>query len=187
VYNIQKAVSRLDFAPNLKQIQITNIKKGIGIFTPKSDKPVSFTDLQTALKKAGYVLDSAELTVSGTLVRENNNWSLVSNPSGQRFALETTIDADKLAGREANEQLEITGAWKTTGSGSTRQETILPHTVTSVSGEKTTSVFAVVFLDRSSFNLRASITSRSLICLIWTRRLRRLRRLLHLFAPQVRD
>jgi hypothetical protein len=40
VYNIQKAVSRLEFAPKLKEIQVTDIQKGLGVFTPKSDKPV---------------------------------------------------------------------------------------------------------------------------------------------------
>jgi hypothetical protein len=40
VYNIQKAVSRLEFAPKLKEIEVTDIQKGLGVFTPKSDKPV---------------------------------------------------------------------------------------------------------------------------------------------------
>jgi hypothetical protein len=141
VYNIQKAVSRLDFAPNLKQIQITDIKQGIGLFTPKPEKPVSFADLQAALKKAGYVLDSADLTVSGTLIREGNKWWLVVNPSGQRFALEGDSGADKLAGHESNEQVEITGSWKTAGVGPTRQESILPHTVVKLNGDKTASAF----------------------------------------------
>jgi hypothetical protein len=155
VYNIQKAVSRLDFAPNLKQIQITDIKKGIGVFTPKPDKLISFADLQTALKKAGYVLDSAELTVSGTLIRENNNWWLVVNLSGQRFALEN--GTDKPAVLEENGQVEITGAWKSTGAGSTRQETLSPSTVIRAGGDKTVSisrrsVLQPVQFQRASFN-----------------------------------
>jgi hypothetical protein len=39
VYNIQKAVSRLDYAPKLKEVEVTDIKKGLGVFTPKPDKP----------------------------------------------------------------------------------------------------------------------------------------------------
>jgi len=61
VYNIQKAVSRLDYAPKLKEIEVTDIKKGIGEFTPKPDKPVSFAALKATLKSAGYVLDTAEI------------------------------------------------------------------------------------------------------------------------------
>jgi hypothetical protein len=53
VYNIQKAVSRLDYAPKLKEIEITDIKKGVAVFTPKPDKPVSFAALKATLKSAG--------------------------------------------------------------------------------------------------------------------------------------
>jgi len=70
VYNIQKAVSRLDYAPKLKEIEVTDIKKGLGQFTPKPDKPVSFAALKATLKSAGYVLDAADIAVAGTLERE---------------------------------------------------------------------------------------------------------------------
>ena len=36
---------------------------------PNADKPVSFGALKATLKKAGYTLDSADLTVGGTLVK----------------------------------------------------------------------------------------------------------------------
>jgi hypothetical protein len=42
VFNIQKAVSRLNFAPKLNEIEITDIKNGVGVFTPKAEKPISF-------------------------------------------------------------------------------------------------------------------------------------------------
>jgi hypothetical protein len=71
VFNIQKAVSRLDYAPKLKDVKVTDIKKGIGVFTPKPDKPVSFAALKETLKKAGYTLDAADITVVGTLARED--------------------------------------------------------------------------------------------------------------------
>jgi hypothetical protein len=78
-------VSRLDFAPKLKEIQLTDIKKGLGVFTPKPEKPVSFAALKATLKKAGYVLDTADITVTGTLLREGQGWFIVIDPSGQRF------------------------------------------------------------------------------------------------------
>ena len=34
MFNIQKAVGRLDFAPKQKEIEITDIKKGLGVFVP---------------------------------------------------------------------------------------------------------------------------------------------------------
>jgi hypothetical protein len=78
-------VSRLDYAPPLKEVQITDIKKGIGIFTPKPEKPVSFAALKQNLKKSGYVLASAGITVSGKLSREDGQWSIVATTSEQRF------------------------------------------------------------------------------------------------------
>ena len=71
MYNIQKAVSRLDYAPKLKEIQVTDFQKGLGIFTPKPGKPVSFAALKQTLKKAGYSLASADITVAGTLDRKS--------------------------------------------------------------------------------------------------------------------
>ena len=88
MYNIQKAVSRLDYAPKLKDIEVTDIKKGLGVFTPKPDKPVSFAALKETLKKAGYTLDSADITVVGILAKDEKGWSIVVQPSGQHFVLQ---------------------------------------------------------------------------------------------------
>ncbi|MCA1616372.1 MAG: hypothetical protein LC800_20190, partial [Acidobacteria bacterium] len=112
-------MSRLDYAPKLKDIEITDIKKGFGVFTPKPDKPVSFAALRAALKKAGYALDSAEIVVSGTLRRDGNAWRLVAEPTGQSFALEGARLDETLAGLEPGSRVEITGDWKTVGAGVT--------------------------------------------------------------------
>ena len=69
-------MSRLEFAPKLKEIQVTDFQKGLGVFTPKPDKPVSFTALKDTLKKAGYTLDAADINFASNylanLVRANN-------------------------------------------------------------------------------------------------------------------
>src|SRR5438132_6652512 len=85
VSNVQRAVSRLDFAPKQKEIQITDIQKGIGVFTPKPDKPVSFAALKETLKKAGYVMDTAKIVVRGNLTKDAEGWSIIAPLSGQRF------------------------------------------------------------------------------------------------------
>ena len=118
MYNIQKAVSRLEFAPKLKEIEVTDIKKGLGVFTPKPDKPVSFDALKETLKKAGYKLDAADITVAGTLAKDAKGWSIVV-PSGQHFFLTDSAVDETIGG-----QLEITGDWKTMGSGSNAYEII---------------------------------------------------------------
>jgi hypothetical protein len=154
VYNIQKAVSRLNYAPKLKEIQITNIKKGLGVFTPQPNKPVSFAALKEALKKAGYTLDSAEISIVGTLKRDDAGWSLVAEPTGQRFAVEGA-DAEKLlAGATTDARVELSGDWKTVGDGDTARETIAPRALKKVDGATTTA-------SASQITISASETARA--------------------------
>jgi hypothetical protein len=123
VFNIQKAVGRLNFAPKLNEIEITDIKNGIGVFTPKAEKPVSFAALKETLKKAGYTLASAKITVNGKLARDASGWALLSETSGQRFALEGEGVDLALPDASPNAQVEVTGDWKTEGEG---KEVIFP-------------------------------------------------------------
>lgn len=129
MYNIQKAVSRLDFAPKLKEIEVTDFQKGLGVFTPKPEKPVTFAALKESLKKAGYTLNAADITVSGTLARdENGGWAIVVKSSGQRFALEGPGVDQSLAGAKPGDTIELTGDWKTVGTTPNAYETISPST-----------------------------------------------------------
>jgi hypothetical protein len=126
VYNIQKAVSRLDFAPKLKEIEVTDFKKGLGVFTPKPDKPVSFAALKESLKKAGYTLAAADITVAGTLIKDEKGRAIVVEPSEQRLALEGPNVDQALADAKPGDSIELTGDWKTAGTGPYAQETIYP-------------------------------------------------------------
>jgi hypothetical protein len=126
VYNIQKAVSRLDFAPKLKEIQVTDFQKGLGVFTPKPDKPMSFAALKETLKKAGYTLDAADITVAGKLAKDDKGWAIVVQESGQRFALEGPNVDRELSGAKEGDAIELTGDWKTIGTGPKAHETITP-------------------------------------------------------------
>jgi hypothetical protein len=126
VYNIQKAVSRLDYAPKLKEIEVTDIQKGLGVFSPKPDKPVSFAALKETLKKAGYTLDAADITVTGTPTKDDKGWSIVVQSSGQKFALEGPNIEESLSTATAGAVIEITGAWKTVGTGARAHEAIWP-------------------------------------------------------------
>ena len=150
MYNIQKAVSRLDFAPKLKEIEVTDFKKGLGAFTPKPDKPVSFAALKESLKKAGYTLASADITVAGTLSKDEKGWAIVVQQSGQRFALDGPNIDQALAGATSNDPIELTGNWKTVGSASNTQETISPSPrKTAASSRAISPVFANVSFTES--------------------------------------
>ena len=126
MYNIQKAVSRLDYAPKLKEIEITDIKKGLAVFTPKPDKPVSFAALKATLKSAGYVLDSANISVEGTLNKEGEVWIVVAKSSGQKFVLDGPNVQTAVAGLELDSPIEIAGSWKTVGNKTSAREVITP-------------------------------------------------------------
>jgi hypothetical protein len=126
VYNIQKAVSRLEFAPKLKEIEVTDIQKGLGVFTPKPDKPVSFAALKETLKKAGYTLDSADLTVAGTLAKSDKGWSIVVEGSRQEMVLSGPDVEQAIGATSVGSNIEITGDWKTAGTGPTAYETVSP-------------------------------------------------------------
>lgn len=89
---------------------------------PKADKFVSFTALKETLDKAGYALDSADITITGKLIRENDKWLLLNESSGQKFFLEGKT-LDKLtAGIEPDSAVEIVGIWKTVGEKKSAQE-----------------------------------------------------------------
>jgi hypothetical protein len=161
VYNIQKAVSRLDYAPKLKEIQVTDFQKGLGNFTSKPDKPVSFAALKQALKKAGYTLASADITVAGTLSKEGKAWVVIVKSSGQRLWLEGPTVDDALKTSAAGEQIEITGDWKTVGTGPAAREVIAPApTKTSTRRSAAEPFFATIrfaqaeetFVDRSVYS-----------------------------------
>ena len=126
MYNIQKAVSRLDYAPKLKEIEVTDFRKGLGAFTPKPDKPVSFAALKETLKKAGYTLASADITLAGILARDEKGWAIVVQQSGQRFALAGPNVDQALAGAKPGDSIEGSGDWKTVGTGPNAHETIYP-------------------------------------------------------------
>ena len=145
MYNIQKAVSRLDFAPKLKEIEVTDFKKGLGVFTPKPDKPVSFAALKETLKKAGYTLAAADITVAGTLANDEKGWAIVVEQSGQRFTLIGPNVDQALAGAKPGDPIELVADWKTVGTGANTQETIAPQRKTAASSREVSfAVFAKV-------------------------------------------
>jgi hypothetical protein len=137
VYNIKKAVSRLNFAPKIDEIKVTDIKNGLGVFTPKPDKPVSFAALRAALKKAGYTLASAEITVAGTLARDDAGWWIEADTSKQRFALGGESVDQTLKDLDARARVEVTGDWQTIGQEANAREVIRPRTAKKLPPSKT--------------------------------------------------
>lgn len=122
-------MSRLDFAPKIDDIKVTDIKRGLGVFTPKPGKAASFTALRATLKKAGYTLDSAEITVAGLLARDGAGWWLEVEPSKQRFAVEGDNLQQTMGEIAEGSRVEITGDWQTVGKDADSRETIRPRSM----------------------------------------------------------
>lgn len=117
-------MSRLDFAPKLEDIKIIDIKKGLGEFTPKPDKAASFAGVKNALKKAGYVLDAANITVVGRLVNDAGGLWLEVEESKQRFALLGDGTKQLSAEATAGQRFQITGDWQTDERSKIKREVI---------------------------------------------------------------
>jgi hypothetical protein len=132
VYNIQKAVGRLDFAPKQSEIQVTDIKKGLGEFVPKPERPVSFNSIFQNLKKAGYTLADATITVDGKLSQDGDNWFIIADISGQKFQLEGASLPTLIASKGSGVSVEITGGWRTVGTAPNAVETIDVKTATAL-------------------------------------------------------
>ena len=111
---------RLDYSPKLKEIELTDIKQGLGEFTPKPDKPVSFAALKATLKSAGYVLDAADITIAGKLGKDGDDWIVTVEASGQKFVLESVANEAQIGS-----PVEITGKWKTVGQGAGAREVVM--------------------------------------------------------------
>jgi hypothetical protein len=131
VYNIRKAVSRLEFAPGIDEVKITDVQKGLGGFTPKPEKAVSFAALKEALKKAGYKLGSADIIVTGVLEREGDKWWLVADSSKQRFLLLGEHQALASGAR-----VEVQGSWETQGEKDAAREVIRLRTAEKVAARR---------------------------------------------------
>jgi len=123
-FNIRKSVSLLDFGPKPEEVKITDFNQGLCVFAPKADKPVRFADLNASLKKAGFKLISAEITVSGKLSRDNSGWWIEAGASGQRFELAGDGPGSEVEVGAAGVDFEVIGDWQTGGKSCEQCEVI---------------------------------------------------------------
>lgn len=104
-------MSRLEFGPEPKQMEVTDIATGHFVFPPVTGKQVSYDALNESIQGAGYEIESAVITVAGTLL----NGRHLETPEGQDFHLETDDDAvrQKLAALQTGAEVRVTGSWRT--------------------------------------------------------------------------
>jgi hypothetical protein len=108
VHGIKTAVRRLEFAPEARDMEVSDITNGRFVFKPRPDKPVSLEGLRKAVKKAGYEVEGTWIEVTGTLTSDGR---LRVPDTGQVFRLEGEKEGEKKAG--SGDQVTVAGAWKT--------------------------------------------------------------------------
>ena len=109
MYGIKAAVRRLEFAPDPKDMEVTDIASGRFVFRPRTDKPVSLADLRKAIQKAGYEIEGTRIEVSGSLTPEGR---LRVPGTGQVFRLEGERGLRELRSKAAAGQVTAAGVWK---------------------------------------------------------------------------
>jgi hypothetical protein len=117
VYGIKAAVRRLEFAPKLKDMEVTDIENGHFVFRPKPSKPVSLADLQKAITKAGYQIEGTWIEVTGILTPNG----LQVPETGQVFHLEGGERLRALREKAGAGKVLAAGSWKLEN----QQETIM--------------------------------------------------------------
>lgn len=117
MYGIKAAVRRLEFAPDTKDMEVTDIENGRFVFKPKPGKPVSLEDLRKRVTKAGYEIEGTWIEVTGMLTPEG----LWVPETGQLFHLEGAERLRVLREKSDTDKVTATGTWKVAD----RQETIV--------------------------------------------------------------
>ena len=63
MYGIKAAVRRLEFSPDLKDMEVKDITNGRFAFHPRPGKPVSLADLRKVISKAGVSTETIALAM----------------------------------------------------------------------------------------------------------------------------
>lgn len=110
MYNVKAAVSRLEFGPKPKEMEVTDIRTGHFVFRPVKGKEVSYRELSEAIENAGYEIEDAAITVTGRVTDDRH----LETPDGQVFELSAVGAAgeERLAALEPGSESTLSGAWK---------------------------------------------------------------------------
>jgi len=104
VYGIKTAVRRLEFAPENKEMEVTDIATGRFVFRPRPGKAVSLADLRKSVVDAGYEIEGTRIEVTGSLTEDGR---LRVPETGQVFRLE----GEKKPQAAPDGKVTVAGAW----------------------------------------------------------------------------
>lgn len=109
MYGIKTAVRRLDFAPDVKDMQVIDVKSGRFVFRPKPGKPVSLADLQKSVTKAGYQIERSRIAVRGVPA---GGGRLRVPETGQIFLLVGKQEPGGLPEKAPDSPVTVAGGWE---------------------------------------------------------------------------
>ncbi len=103
-------MSRLDFAPSPKEMEVTDIEIGHFVFSPLSGKKVVYQALEKAIVDAGYKIEQVWIEVTGRLTADTQ---LRVEETGQTFRLEGTEVLTNLQAQvNSGSHVTVFGTWK---------------------------------------------------------------------------
>lgn len=107
---MKAAVSRLEFGPKPREMEVTDIATGRLVFRPVEGEEVSFEALDEAVVNAGYEIENAALTVTGTVTDERH----LKTPGGQLFHVTRAEGEGDTPQAELEPGAEVTvrGGWR---------------------------------------------------------------------------
>lgn len=102
-------MSRLDFGPAPKEMEVTDIATGHFVFRPVEGEEVSFDALDEAIRNAGYEIETAAITVAGTVTDERH----LETPEGRLFHLTAAggPPGEPPEGLQPGREVTVRGAW----------------------------------------------------------------------------
>jgi len=95
-------------------MQVTDVKKGHFVFTPRADRPASYAELHAAIVKAGYDIEGISIEVHGTLTQEGR---IEASGTGQSFALSGPALGKLRREVPAGTMLTLAGPWRSGAAG----------------------------------------------------------------------
>ena len=105
-------MSRLEFGPKPREMEVTDIATGHFVFRPVEGKEVSYEELDEAIENAGYEIEDATITVTGAVTDERH----LESPNGQLFQVTEGEAAGEnaLAELAPGAKVTVRGAWRST-------------------------------------------------------------------------
>src|SRR5687768_11492832 len=99
-------------------MEVTDITTGRFVFRPRTDKPVSLSELRKAVTKAGYEIEGTSIEVAGSLGADGR---LRVPETGQVFLLKGEDRLRALREKAAGGPVTVQGKWEAVD----REEVIL--------------------------------------------------------------